>query len=155
MTLRLVALVTLGFLAFATTYEALVASGVIELGSLPGEGPPGEQTIALIAVLTMLVAAGVALFAAFGARVPLLALLPPAAAAFLVARFYTFDPYYLPTLRRFSDDGMLPPVLVYGTLALAVGVALLTRANQRVGAALSVPVILACALFAQVVVGGH
>jgi hypothetical protein len=155
MTLRLVALVTLGFLAFATTYEALVAFEVIELGSLPGEGPPGEQTIALIAVLTMLVAAGVALLAAFGARVPFLALLPPAAAAFFVARFYTFDPYYLPTLRRFSDDGMLPPVLVYGTLALAVGVALLTRANQRVGAALSVPVILACALFAQVVVGGH
>lgn len=155
MTLRLVALVTLGVLVFATTYEALVAFGVIELGSLPGEGPSGEQAIALIAVLTMLVAAGLALFAAFGARVPFLALLPAAAAAFLVARFYTFDPYYLPTLRRFSDDGMLPPVLVYGTLGLAVGVALLTRANQRVGAALSVPVILACALFAQVVVGGH
>ena len=147
--------ITLFILAGATAYEVLVALEVISLGSLPGEGPPGEQTIALIAVLAILVTAGLALVAALGARVPLLALLPPAAAAFLFARFYTFDPYYLPTLRRFSDDGMLPPVLVYGVLALAVGAALLTRANRRVGAALSVPVILACALFAEVLVGGH
>ena len=105
--------------------------------------------------MTMLLAAGLALFTVLGARVPVLALLPPAAAAFLVARYYTFDPYYLPTLRRFSDDGILPPALVYGLLALAIGAALLTRANRRVGAALSVPVILACALFSQVVVGGH
>src|SRR6185312_9960922 len=129
--------ITLFILAGATAYEVLVALEVISLGSLPGEGPPGEQTIALIAVLAILVTAGLALVAALGAR------------------FYTFDPYYLPTLRRFSDDGMLPPVLVYGVLALAVGAALLTRANRRVGAALSVPVILACALFAQVLVGGH
>ena len=155
MTMRLVVGLTLGVLLGATVYEALVASGVIELGSQPGDGPPGEQTIALTAVLTMLVAAGLALFAALGARVPFLALLPPTAAAFLVARYYTFDPYYLPTLRRFSDDGILPPALVYGLLALAIGAALLTRANRRVGAALSVPVILACALFSQVVVGGH
>lgn len=155
MTVRLVALVTLGVLFTATAYEALVAFGVIELGSQPGDGPPGEQTVALIAVCAMLVAAGLAVVAALGARVPFVALLPPAAAAFLVARFYTFDPYFLPTLRRFSDDGMLPPALVYGMVALAVGAALLTRVNRRVGAAVSVPVILACALFAQVVVGGH
>lgn len=153
--MRLVVGLTLGVLLGATLYEALVASGVIELGSQPGDGPPGEQTIALTAVLTMLVAAGLALFAALGGRVPFLALLAPTAATFLVARYYTFDPYYLPTLRRFSDDGILPPALVYGLLALAVGAALLTRANRRVGAALSVPVILACALFSQVVVGGH
>ena len=153
--MRLVALVTLGVLFTATAYEALVAFGVIELGSQPGDGPPGEQTVALIAVCAMLVAAGLAVVAALGARVPFVALLPPAAAAFLVARFYTFDPYFLPTLRRFSDDGMLPPALVYGMVALAVGAALLTRVNRRVGAAVSVPVILACALFAQVVVGGH
>lgn len=155
MTMRLVVGLTLGVLLGATLYEALVASGVIELGSQPGDGPPGEQTIALTAVLTMLVAAGLALFAALGGRVPFLALLAPTAATFLVARYYTFDPYYLPTLRRFSDDGILPPAPVYGLLALAVGAALLTRANRRVGAALSVPVILACALFSQVVVGGH
>jgi hypothetical protein len=155
MTMRIVVVATLVVLVLTTAYEALVALGAIGLGSLPGEGPPGERTIALIAVLTMLVAAGLALLAALGVRVPLVYLLSPAAAAFLVARFYTFDPYYLPTLRRFSEDGMLSPILVYGMMALAVGAALLTRANRRAGAALSVPVILACALFAQVVVGGH
>jgi hypothetical protein len=153
--MRIVVVATLGVLVLATGYEALVAFGVIELGSLPGEGPPGELTIALIAVLTMLVAAGLALIAALGARVPFLYLLPPAAAAFLVARFSTFDPYYLPTLRRYSDDGMLPPELVYAVVALAVGAALLTLFHRRAGAALSVPVILACAFFAQVLVGGH
>jgi hypothetical protein len=155
MTMRLVVSGALGVLAFATAYEALVAFGVIELGSLPGEGPPGEQTVALIAVLTMLVAVGLALFAALGTRVPLLPLLPPAAAAFLLARFHTFDPYYLPTLRRFSDDGMLAPELVDGIVALAVVAALLTLVHRRAGAALSAPVVLACALFAQILVGGH
>jgi hypothetical protein len=153
--MRMVVVATLVVLVLATGYEALVAFGVIGLGSLPGEGPPGELTIALIAVLTMLVAAGLALVAALGARVPFLYLLPPAAAAFLVARFYTFDPYYLPTLRRYSDDGMLPPQLVYAVVALAAVAALLTLVHRRAGAALSVPVILACALFAQVLVGGH
>jgi hypothetical protein len=153
--MRLVVLATLGVLIVATTYEALVAFGVIELGSVPGEGAPGEGVVVLIAVLTMLVAAGLALFAGLGARVPLLPLLPLAPAAFLVARFYTFDPYYLPTLRRFSEDGMLSPVLVFCVVAFAVGAALLTRANQRVGAALSAFAIFACAFFALVLVGGH
>lgn len=155
MTVRIVVLATIGVLFLTTTYEALVAFGVIELGSQPGDDAPGEQTIALIAVFAMLVAVGLAVVAAAGGGVPFAALLPPAAAAFLVARFHTFDPYYLPTLRRFSDDGMLPPALVYGILALALAAALVTRANRRVGEALSVPIILACALFAQVVVGGH
>ena len=155
MTMRVAAGLTLGVLLGATLYETLVALQVIELGSQPGDGPPGEQTVALVAVLAMLVAAGLGVLAAVGARVPFVPLLAPAAAAFLVARFYTFDPYYLPDLRRFSEDGMLPPALVYGVVALAVGAALLTLANRRLGAALSVPVILACALFAQVVVGGH
>ena len=155
MTVRIVVLATLGVLVLATVYEALVAFGVIELGSLPGEGPPGELTIALIAVLTMLVAAGLAFVAVLGARVPFLYLLPPAAAAFLVARFYTFDPYFLPALRRYSADGMLPPELVFGVVALALAASAVTLVHRRAGAALSVPVILACALFAQVVVGGH
>ena len=155
MTMRVAGGLTLGVLLGATLYETLVALQVIELGSQPGDGPPDEQTVALVAVLAMLVAAGLGVLAAVGAHVPFVPLLAPAAAAFLVARFYTFDPYYLPDLRRFSEDGMLPPALVYGVVALAVGAALLTLANRRLGAALSVPVILACALFAQVVVGGH
>jgi len=155
MTMRLAVLVTLGVLASATAYEALIALGVIELGSGPGKGAPGEQAVALVAVLTMLVAAGLALVAARGARVPFVALLPAAAAAFLVARFYSFDPYFAPALRRYSEDGMLPPELVFGVVALAVAAAALTLVHRRAAAALSAFAILACAFFAQVLVGGH
>ena len=153
--MRLAVFVTLGVLVCATAYETLVAIGLVELGSAPGEGPPGEGTVALVAVLSMLVAAGLALFAARGARVSFVALLPPAAAAFLVARFYGFDPYFAPELRRYSEDGMLPPELVFGVVALALAAAALTPIHRRAGAALSVFAILTCALFAQVLVGGH
>jgi hypothetical protein len=145
----------LGVLAVATAYEALVALGAISLGSQPDQGPPGDGAIRLAALCAMLGASGLAVVATAGVRVPLVELLAPAAAAFLVARFYTFDPYYLPTLRRMSDQGLLSPVLVWSVVALAVGAALLTRAQPRVGAALSVPVILACALLAQAAAGGH
>jgi hypothetical protein len=155
MTTRLAVVLTLGVLLGATLYETLVAFEVVDLGAQPGEGPPGERMVALIAVCAMLVAAGLAVVAAVGASVPFVPLLAPAAAAFLAARFYTFDPYYLPDLRRFADDGMLPPVLVWCIVATAVGAGLFTRANWRVGAALSAPAILACAFFGQVLVGGH
>ena len=39
---------------------------------------------------------------------PVAALLAPAAAAFLVAYFFTFDPYYAPSERRYSDGGAVP-----------------------------------------------
>ena len=155
MTMRIAVFTTLAVLVCATAYEALIVFGLIELGSSPGDGPPGEGMVALIAVLAMLVAAGLALVAALGARVPFLYLLPPAAAAFLVARFYTPDPYFAPMLRRYSEDGMLPPGLVLGVVGLALGAAALTFAQRRAGAALSVFAILACAFFALVLVGGH
>jgi hypothetical protein len=141
-------------LAAATAYEALVALGVIGLGSEPGEGPQGEGTILLIAVGAMLVEAGLAVLAAAGLRLPYVGLFAPAAAAVLVARFYTFDPYYLPTLRRMSDGGLLSPVLVYGLVAFALAAGFLAH-SRRGWVALSAPVILACAFFALIAAGGH
>ena len=144
----------LGVLVAASAYEALVALGVIDLGSEPGEGPQGEGTILLVAVCAMLVATGLAVLVAAGLRLPYVGLLAPAAAVFLVARFYTFDPYYLPTLRRMSDGGLLSPVLVYGLVAFALAAGLLAH-SRRAWAALSAPVILACALLSLTADAGH
>ncbi|MEO8289645.1 MAG: hypothetical protein ABI649_01455 [Gaiellaceae bacterium] len=133
-------------------YEALVALRVIDLGSLPGEGPPGEGIVLSLALLAML--AGVVL-AGFGRPASFIELLAPAAAAFLVARFLTFDPYYAPALRRMSDGGLVSPLLVVALVILALTVAVLTRTWPRAGLLLTVPVILACALTALAVAVGH
>jgi hypothetical protein len=75
-------------------------------------------------------------------------LLAPAAAAFLLAYFHTYDPYYLPTLIRYSERDFVPPALVYGLVGVAFAVGLVTLLRRRAGLVLSVPTILACALAA-------
>jgi hypothetical protein len=140
----------------ATVYEALFALGVIKPRTVPGEGPPGAGAVLAIAEFAILVGAFVAVWIAGNGRgAPFAALLAPAAAAFLVARYNTYDDYYLPTLRRASDDGLLPPELVYGLAALAVGTGLLAAARPRVGLTLAAPTMLACGLFAWVAFAGH
>jgi hypothetical protein len=139
-------------LVAGTFYEALVALGAIDLGELPGEGPPGEDWVLRVALLSMFAASAVVIFAR---RAPYAALLAPAAAAFMVTRFYTFDPYYLPTLLRYSTQGMFRPAFVFGVAAAAGGAALLTRARPSIGSALSVPVVLACAFTSWFLGVGH
>jgi hypothetical protein len=60
-------------------------------------------------------------------------LLAPAAAAFVLARFYTYDPYYAPTLRRMSDDGLVADAWVYVLVGLALLAAVLVRLRPRAG----------------------
>jgi hypothetical protein len=146
------AVVVLAILAAATAYEALIALEVIGLGAKPGDGAPWEAFIRLTALVAMLI--GAALIVAdpisrLGMFVPL------GAAAFMLARFYTFDPYYLSTLRRFSDDGLVPPALVFLVLVLALVAAMLIRAKPRAGGLLGVMAVLACAFLAIVMAGGH
>jgi len=152
MTPRLVVLAALIALFTATVYEALVALGAIDLGSQPGDGPLGEGWVRLIALLAMLAGGAMVAVAPKSRHAALVA---PATAAFLLARFYTFDPYYLPTLRRISDQGLLSPVLVYLVVALAVGVALLSGRWPAVTRYLGPPIVLAAALLAFFAGGGH
>ena len=77
------------------------------------------------------------------------------AAAFLVARFYTFDPYYLPTLRRMSDGGLVSPALVFAVAALALCAAAITSVRPQAGRFMAAPVILVSAFLALVADGGH
>jgi hypothetical protein len=139
-------------LVAATTYETLVALGAIELGSAPGEGPAGEGLVLFIALVAMLAGASLV---AFRPLAPFAALVAPSAAAFLVARFYTFDPYYLPALRRMSDGGLVSPVLVFAVAALALCAAAITSARPQARRFMAGPVILVCAFLALVVDGGH
>ena len=71
--------------------------------------------------------------------------------AYLIGHYYAFDSYYLPTLRRFSDNGSIAARWVYGVAGLALVVAVLIAVTPRVGLALLPFVLLLCGIF---VVGG-
>ena len=143
-------------LAAVTAYEALVALRVIELGDVPGEGAPGAGLVGVLAGVGLLAAAFVSFVLARSGRAPAAAaLLAPAAGAFLLAFFYTFDPYYLPTLIRYSERDFVPPPLVFALAALALAAGLGTLLRRRAGLVLSVPAILACALAAFWAGVGH
>ena len=133
----------------ATAYELLVALGVIDLGSQPGEGPAGAGVVGIFAAIALVASAGLSAALARADRAPALsALLAPAAGVFLVAHFYTYDPYYLPTLIRYAEREFVPPILVFALAAAALAGGLVTLRRRRIGLALSVPTILMCALAA-------
>src|SRR5204863_10177992 len=82
-------------------------------------------------------------------------LLAPAAAAFVIARFYPYDPYYAPTLRRMSEDGALPAWWIYGLAALAIVAGVATAIRPRIGLAATAIVLLLSALTALAEGSGH
>ena len=146
----------LAVLAAGAAYEAAVALGWISLGTQPGDGPPFEGLVLVAALIAMLVGALVSLALSDGGRSStFVALFGAAAGAFVVARFYGFDPYYLPTLRRYSDGGAFPPGLVYTVAGLGLLASVLCFARPRVGLVLSGAVLLVCA-FTSIFLGtGH
>jgi hypothetical protein len=146
---RLATLVVLAALLGVTAYELLVAVGVIDLGSLPGEGPPGAGIVGWLAAAGLVAAALLGVLLARAQSAPALsAFLAPAAGAFLLAYFHTFDAYYLPTLIRYSERDFVPPALVFALAAASLAAGLVAFRRRRLGLALSVPTILACALAA-------
>jgi hypothetical protein len=135
----------------AAIYEALVALGFIHLGSEPGDGASGESVVFGAAILAML--AGTAL--ALAPHVSLTRLLAPAGAAFLLAHFYTFDPYYLPSLRRMSDHGLVASWLVYCVAALALATAVLAQRRESAGRLFTAVVLVASAFLSLFAGAGH
>jgi hypothetical protein len=120
----------------AAIFELALAVGLVGSysGRAPGQDVEGENTVVEVAVLTMLAGSVVALAHAIRPRRPwTVALFAPAAAAFVTARFYTYDPYYLPDLRRYSDEGAVLDVWILGTLALAIVVGRATGLRPRGG----------------------
>ena len=150
--------VLVAVLASAAVYEAAVALRWLEMGLVPGEGPAGEGWVRLAAFAAALVAS--LLCVAFARRpearpravAPLVA---PAAVAFCVARFYTFDPYYLPTMRRMSEGGAVAGWWIVALVVAAALAAVLTRFEPKTGLLLTSPVLVLSALTAAFEGAGH
>jgi hypothetical protein len=143
--------VVLAVLAVCTLHQVAVAAGWIALGPQSGDDATGTTAV-VIAALAAMVAGAVALGARVRSR--LAPLVPVAAVAFVLARFYTFDSYYAPALRRMSDRGLVAPGLIYALIVAAVVVAALMKklpSTEPLGVAL-----LVCSALLQLFEGaGH
>jgi hypothetical protein len=141
-----------GILVGASAYELALALGAGSVGPEPGEAVPGATAVRFVAVVAMLVGAGLVV-AKLTPRVA--ALLAPAASLFVVPFYFTFDPYYAPTERRYSDDGMFPPAWIVAVALAGLLAGVLTYLFPRVAAWATVPALLLLAFTAFFMVGGH
>ena len=125
----------------AAAYELAIAVGLLGRSAIQD-----EDAVASIAALTILVGAVVAAVNAISPGwIWAVALIAPAAAAFVVTRFYSYDPYYLPSLRRYSDAGPVSPEWIFGMFAVSLAVGAATRLLPRTGSiatALILPILL-------------
>ncbi len=128
----------------AAAYEAAVAREWISMGSLSGQEAPGQAVVtiaAFVALLTGIVATVVS--RRILRRWPA-TLIPVAAAVYMVAHYYAFDSYDLPSLTRFSDSGGISSMWVYGVVVAAVIVALAIRRRPSVAPVLTPILLLIC-----------
>jgi hypothetical protein len=153
LTVLALALVPVAVLAAAAIQQALVATGVLALGTTPGDDPPGQAlvfaaTVAMLAGAVVLPVVGRDLPRAFGLSLAL------AAGAFAIAHFLAFDPYYAPTLRRYSDGGAVDAATA---AAASAGVLAASVAALRWRRAAAILLAIATLILAAIVVtmGGH
>ncbi len=123
--------------------------------------PSGENVVVGAAVVTLGVG-GLLLLAASLSRRPTLvprrlaAFVPLAAASFVVARWFSYDPYYAPTLRRMSDGGIVPGWWIVLLVVMAAGTAwAIFRGRPRAGTVFTVTVMWFSAITALASGGGH
>ncbi len=127
-------------LVAASIYELAVALRAIPLGNEPGAGPAGDGVVWLIVLLSLLVGIVTSLVCAFGRTVEWRAsasLLAPAAVAFVLARFYSFNPYFAPNLRRMSEGGFVAGRWIVALVVLALVAAAATKILPRFGIAIT------------------
>jgi hypothetical protein len=143
-------------LFLAAAYELTL---LVDLwGSYDGSASDGfidaEENVAAAAYLTMF-GGSVAAFvhAIFPRAVTAVALFAPAAAAFVITRFYVYDPYYFPTLRRYSD--YTDPTWVLGLCIAALVVGVLTRLLPRIGSIATVCIMFLLMITSVLVSAGH
>jgi hypothetical protein len=119
----------LAVLCAGSIYQLAVGLKLLDLGELPGEGPPLDELF-FLAPLAVLLGGGVALVVIALAREQAAGLgrllsfraLPVAAAAFPLCRAAAFDPYYLPALDRFRGVSLawLVALAILGLVAAAL-----------------------------------
>jgi hypothetical protein len=139
-------------LALGSAYGALVALEVVELGAEPGEGAPGGALVHAAVAVAFLAGTVTSVAHALErvCRTRLAwALLAPAGAAFLGGRWYAFDPYYLPTLRRYAE-GAVNGGWVLGVIVACLAAGALAAVLPRVGALVSAAALVVTALTAWV-----
>jgi hypothetical protein len=126
------------------------------MGHEPGEDPRGQAVATIAAFAALLSGIVAAAYASLRQRPTSSAfLVPVAGATYLVAHYYAFDSYYLPTLRRFSDGGFVAPEWIYGVALCALGVTVLLRIRPRVGIGLTPLTLFVCAVSVLGLGAGH
>jgi hypothetical protein len=131
----------------AAAYEAAIALEWIPLGTDPGEGARYEGLVMALAAIAMLAGVIVSLVLAARLRrsVPA-SFFSLAAAALMVAHYYTFDTYYLPTLTRYSDSGSFSGAWVFSVAITGALVSLLAFVHPLFGFMATAVVIPLCLL---------
>lgn len=128
----------------AAAYEAAVALEWISMGSLSGQEAPGQAGVTSAAFLALLTGIVATLVSRRILRRWPATLVPIAAAAYMVAQYYTFDSYYLPSRTRFSETGSISSLWVYGVAVAALIVALAIRTRPSVAPVLTPILLLIC-----------
>jgi hypothetical protein len=146
---RFLELAVLLVVVFAAAYEAAIALQWIPVGTEPGEGARNEGFVMTLALLALIAGFVVSLaLAAWNRRSVPAAFFAPAAAALMVARYYTFDPYYLPEMTRYSE-GDISSTWVYGLAVASVLAAFSSLAKPRLGFVIAAAATLMCLLTAS------
>jgi hypothetical protein len=141
-----------GTLVAAAAYELALALGAGSVGPDPGDGVAGSTFVHVVALLAMVVGAGLAPLSA--TRPWPTALFAPAAAAYLVAFYFTYDPYFAPTLRRYSEGNVGGRWIVV-VVAVAIGSGVLTYLRPRVGRFTTSAVLIILLLTTVLAADGH
>ena len=139
----------------ATAYEAAVALEWISMGSQSGDEATGQVAVTIAALLALLTGIVATVVSRRILRRWPATLVPVAAAVYVVAHYYAFDSYYLPSLRRFSDGGMVPSAWLYGVVVAAVVVAFAIRRRPSTAPVLTPLVLLVCAVTVLAEGTGH
>jgi hypothetical protein len=150
-------ILVLTVLVIATGYELAFALGLLPLGRLPGKGPEGSNVAVVAGLLAMVSGAVLSFVVPSSSRLTrgLAGLLAPAGAAFITARFYTFDPYYLPTMRRISEGGVISPAWIFGLVAAAVVAGVCAWLWPPLGSRLTGIVLILCIVTTFLQAAGH
>ena len=140
----------IGVLAGAAAFELALALGAGSLGQVPGDGVDGEGWVRVAAFAAIII--GIVVAIRGDSSFPLI---PVAAAAFVVASFYTYDPYFAPSLRRYSDGGALSAWWIYAVLVIALATAVIGVRSREAGRVLVPAVLILCLVTAVLAADGH
>ena len=136
------ALLTRGLWWIVPAY--LLGAAAYELALGLGGYTDDRGGVVLAALFAMLVGAGLAVMS-ISVTTPVwpIVALAPSGAVFTLARFYTYDDYYAPQLRRYADNGSVQPAWMFVLVAAAIVAGVLAWRLPRVGAVVTTGVLVA------------